>query len=232
MSSTKCMQCGLVNWQTATECKRCQTPLAAAAEYYQTSQPVYPYSPPPPPVDFSQPQDYPQHYPQMAQPETQGLWKDGATLVMGKDAALLPACVKCNRAVERTDFRRKLHWHPPALYFLIFAGWLVYVIVALVVRKKATVWLGLCEMHRSQRRYLVAMCWLLALLGTAGISGAIKVGDPGPAMIGALVILASLLLYSFTVPVVVVKKMDDHFIWLKKVHKDYLAQLPSVPGRV
>ncbi len=238
MNSTKCMQCGLVNWQTEAECKRCKAPIAQAVEAYQYQQPyyqqpqyqqqppVYPYAPPPPPQDFSQPQDYPYMPPMQMQA---GLWRDGSLLVMSKQAALPPACVKCNQSVGQADFKKKLYWHHPALYLLLLPSWLVYVVVALCVRKTATVYLGLCDNHRTQRRYIIAVCWLLALLGMAGIAGAMKMGDSMPVMLGALSILASLVVYCAAVPVVAVQKMDDHYIWLKKINPNLLAQLPSLP---
>jgi hypothetical protein len=42
MSSIKCFQCGLVNWATATECKRCGSALALPPEPESEFEPVEP----------------------------------------------------------------------------------------------------------------------------------------------------------------------------------------------
>lgn len=45
MSSIKCLQCGLVNWATQENCKRCGTPVGAAGDY-QPSYSADSYAPP------------------------------------------------------------------------------------------------------------------------------------------------------------------------------------------
>jgi hypothetical protein len=160
-----------------------------------------------------------------------GVWKDGSTLVMGKDAVLPPFCVKCNRVVGKPDFKRNLRWHHPALYLLLLPGWLIYLIVAMIIRKRATVYLGLCPDHISQRRIAIAVCWALVLLGLVGIIGGVAYETFEMIGVGGLIITGAAIFSTYGVQPVRVQKMDDHFIWLKRINKDYLARLPELPGR-
>src|SRR5256714_9279786 len=98
--NVKCHHCGLVNWQTATECKRCQAPLTASAEPYEPGQWNSPYAPPPPPPQFYN------DAPAAQWGELPGVWRKQSTLVMDKNAALPALCVKCGCPVERADFEK------------------------------------------------------------------------------------------------------------------------------
>jgi hypothetical protein len=61
-----------------------------------------------------------------------GVWREGSTLVMSKDALLPDRCVKCN-AFTTGRLKRKLSWHPPAYYLLLIVAWLVYLIVSMII---------------------------------------------------------------------------------------------------
>jgi hypothetical protein len=55
---------------------------------------------------------------------------------------------------------------------------------------------------------------------------------PGLAGFGALNLLGALIYAAVAVPLVRVKKMGEHFIWLNGVDQSYLAQLPERRGGV
>ncbi len=158
-----------------------------------------------------------------------GIWRDGSTLVMTKDAQLPDRCVKCN-AFTDGRLRRKFTWHHPAIYLLIFVALLIYFIVAMVTRKRATVDLGLCDEHRAKRRTYIWISWLLALGGIAGFVLAILANDGTPAFIGVLLLLTAIVFAVITTRLVYPSKIDDRFVWLKGVNAEYLNQLPSWPG--
>jgi hypothetical protein len=76
LSALKCAHCGLVNFATATQCKRCRTPFVqelSSADGSQVQGIVLEdgYVLPPPPSLG-----------------TEGVWRDKATLVMSRDARL------------------------------------------------------------------------------------------------------------------------------------------------
>src|SRR4051794_37594891 len=85
-----------------------------------------------------------------------GVWRDGLLLVMSKDGELPDRCLKCNLPAHGWRLKRNLSWHPQGWYLLILLHVLVYVIAALIVRKKATIMVPLCECHRRRRVRIIA----------------------------------------------------------------------------
>src|SRR5690349_19000028 len=71
-----------------------------------------------------------------------GLWRQGNVLVMHKQAPLPPICLKSGLPATQW-LRRNLQWHEPWLALTILAGVLVYVIIALIMTKRATILIGL-----------------------------------------------------------------------------------------
>ena len=225
--NTKCPQCGMVNWQTVTECKRCRLPLGVSAGAYAPGDWSSPYAPPPPPQFVGGVATYPSGL------ETRpGVWRQKSTLVMDKNATLPPRCVKCSEPVVAADFERKLRWHHPAIYLIVLVNWLIYVIVALCVRKRATIYVGLCPTHRTKRRTALMLTWALVAIGFALIFAGLSGDMPGLAGLGGLNLLGALIYAAVAVPLVRVKKIDEHFIWLKGVDESYLAQLPEWRGGI
>ncbi len=218
MSSIKCPQCGLVNFATDTACKRCKTPLAATAGPVAsvTDQGIVledGYILPPPPAS-----------------PFKGVWRDRSKLVMSRDADLPPRCVKCN-VPTHLRLKRRLTWHHPLLYILLFVALLIYLIVALIVRKAATVEIGLCDEHLAKRRRDRWIAIALLVIGVIGFALAINFSDTTYLLIGCLAVIASLIYAIVAVRVVAPAKIDDQFVWLTGVNKQYLNELPSWPGR-
>lgn|GEM_PF-509763 len=235
--NTKCPQCGLINWQSDAECKRCHAPLGAADTAPVTAPAAYvpgqwssPYAPPPP-TTFHPTTAYPG-----ASVAEAGLWRHNSTLVVALDharqATLPPWCVKCGCHVEAADFKRKFHWHPPAYYLLLLVNLLVFAIVAMIVRKHATLYLGVCPAHRAQRRRAIMLSWGLIVVGIVLIVVGVANDTPGLAGLGALNTLGAIIYGAVSAQPVTVKKIDERFAWLNGVDAGYLAQLPDWPGGV
>ncbi len=161
----------------------------------------------------------------------QTIWRDNSILVMTKEALLPNRCVKCNEpAGER--LKRKLTWHHPAIYLTVLVSILVYVVIALVLRKSATVDVGLCEEHLSTRRRNLAITWALGIAAVLSFPfGALR-EDPTTIFIGVVLLLATAIYGIITLRVVVPTKIDDHFVWLKGVSPDYLREFPQWQGRL
>ncbi len=98
-----------------------------------------------------------------------GLRREGDLIVIPAFGASFPhRCVVCNQpGVKR--MQRKLFWHAPGYYLLIFTGALIYVIVAMAVRKRATFEISLCEAHVKRRRNGLLLAWLGTLLAFVGL---------------------------------------------------------------
>lgn len=165
-------------------------------------------------------------------PPTHGMntvWRNNSVLVMTKEALLPNRCVKCNAPADE-QLKRKLTWHHPALYLLALASLLIYAVVAMIVRKTATVNIGLCEDHSSARRRNISITWALGLASVAGFVVAVMIEDGTFAVLGIFLLLATAIYGIATLRVVAPTKIDDYFVWLKGINADYLQQFPEWRG--
>jgi hypothetical protein len=214
-SSWKCPECGLVNFASDSSCKRCHA-LAPQTEAQSTLQPAAGitledgYVLPPPPVS---------NY----------VWRDGKTLVMMKEAFLPDRCVKCNRAANGYRLRRRLSWHHPALYILIFGAALFYVLLALALSKRATVEFGLCEDHVRRRRNLLLIGWVMFFLGLLIPVVAFTYEYVLIGVLGIFLFLAAVIWLAIAYKVANVKRIDDRYVWLTGINEQFLLQFPPVP---
>jgi hypothetical protein len=180
---------------------------------------------------------YPQQMPPKPSPFA-GLWRDGNILVMHKLAPLPDICVLSNEpTVSRIS--RKLQWHHPMLALTIFIGVPVYIILALIMTKRATIQLPLTQdwIARRQRRMIFAWVAGLLCLGliVGGIALAIQMDDPSYLLLMLLGIvggLAALIGGQAAVGLVTPKRMTDDYIWLKGVHPDFLNRLEQWPYHI
>jgi hypothetical protein len=171
-----------------------------------------------------------------------GLWRKGNQLVMHKQANLPARCVKSNEPIEGRRLKRKLTWFHPLIYLSLQAGVLIFAILAIVLQKRATIYIGLTsEWHRRRRRALWAG-WIIGLLGLAVLIGSIVVlcnsrdSDPPWAgllglLSGIIVILVGAIYGSAGSRMVTPVRITDDYVWLKGVHPDFLADLPPWPYR-
>src|ERR1043165_4984617 len=81
------------------------------------------------------------------------LWRRDKQLVTRSETPFPARCVRCNAPANGYRLKRQLYWHPPAYYLFILFNLLVYAIVAMCVRKKAILHVGLCEKHRERRKW-------------------------------------------------------------------------------
>lgn len=236
MSSLKCINCGLVNLQVETVCRRCGGTLTSQHEGPAGSRKT-PRIEQETAINSAVPEygRAPDAYVLPRSPygggfaEEAGVWRDGRILIMSKTARLPDYCIKCGIAANGFHLTRNLSWHHPALYLLIFAGLLIYAIVAMIVRKSAKIEISMCQDHIRKHRTAVAVGWLVFLSGVAFIVFAIAEESGGSALFGIALVLASAI-YSTFVKVVRVKKIDDNFVWLPGIDESFLARLPSLNG--
>jgi len=162
-------------------------------------------------------------------PMTGGIWRDHSTLVMTKDATLPDRCVKCDAPANGFRLERKLSWHHPALFLLIFLAWLIYLILAMALRKRATVYLGLCQEHYQRRRNSLAVGFSVLCVTFVAIPLAFVWDYPAVGLFALFGFLGSIIWLAFAARVVSVNKIDDRFVWLSGINENYLARFPSVP---
>ena len=159
-----------------------------------------------------------------------GCWRDGDAAVVRRPVADLPdRCVRCNQAAGGFRLERKHSFYHPLLYVVLVLSPLIYVIVALIMRKTAIVRIGLCPDHRARRRKGILVGWIGSVFAMAGCSAGIVADSPEAMLAG----LGSFMIF----PVVGIvmahaiqpKRIDDNFAWLK-VGKPFLDSLQSARG--
>lgn len=165
-----------------------------------------------------------------------GLWRPGDLLVMRKETKLPERCVKSNQPCSRT-LTRKLTWHHPALYLTLFlCGIIPYVIIAMIVQKRAEIEVGLSEEWFARRRRTILIAWLLILGSIAmpfgvGILLNVPADIVGFSALAAVIIGLGAAVYGILAArIVVPTEITDTHVWLKGVHPEYLAELPKWDG--
>ena len=200
MTSQLCARCGFRNLATDGMCFKCKAALNSTSRDFQTIQ----------------------NYP------SDSVWRNNSVLVMTRQALLPDRCIKCNEST-RLKLKRKLSWHHPALYILIFGGALFYVLLAMIMRKTAIVEVGLCEDHSAVRRRDIIITWTMGLLTVGSFFLASQFQDLTFVWIGALLLLVTAVYGVMRVTVVTATKIDENLVWLKGFNRDYLATFPEWP---
>jgi hypothetical protein len=165
----------------------------------------------------------------------EGLWRDGKLLVLHKSAKLPGRCVKSNEPTDRF-LKRKLVWYPPWIALTILLAWPVFLILALVMQKRAQVDIGLTPEWIGRRRMRIATAWGLVLLGFFTFFGAIAwAADAdwfGLVLAGGVLMgFVGIIYGSVGARMVYPTKIDDQFVWLKGVCREFLDELPPWPGK-
>ena len=145
--------------------------------------------------------------------------------MMSREASLPSRCVRCNEPSEEPTRQRKIYWHSPWLYLLILANFLIYAVVAVIVRKRAIVAPGLCPAHKRRRRIGIAVVWVLLIAGFALLFMG-KLGLLG----GLLLILVALLASVSVTRIVRASRIDAQYIRLKGCGPAFLDSMPPFPG--
>jgi hypothetical protein len=153
--------------------------------------------------------------------------REGPYLVTGSEVTLPPRCVKCNAPVDGALKRKRYYWHHPLIFGLIVLNLLLYAIVAIIVRKRATVTFGLCDVHRRKRAGAI-------LGGVLGIFAAIAImvvgiGQQQPllALVGIAGIVASIVVASVLGRALLPTRIDKVSAQFKGCGEAFLASLPS-----
>lgn len=173
-----------------------------------------------------------------------GLWRQGKLLVLHKNAPLPDVCLKSNQPATRR-LKRNLSWHHPAIALSILAGVLIYIILAVVLTKRATIYMALTDEWFGIRRKRIAIALGIVLLSVAVGVGAIAMaagaerGEGGGlicfAFFAAMVLFFAGIIYgNYAARLVRPACITDQYVYLVGVHPDFLAKLPEwpYPGRI
>ncbi len=161
------------------------------------------------------------------------MWRLGKLLIVRKNAKFPNRCIKTNVPTTRR-LKRKLVWHHWAYYLIILLNIIIYVVVALIVQKRATIYVGLSEQQIRKRRWIILTAWLSVFLGFGMIIIGI-LGSPNTTwslvvfLTGIAVFFFGILFGLFGSRIVVPTRITDDYIWLKGACPEFLAELPVWP---
>ena len=159
------------------------------------------------------------------EPES-GPWRDGELLVIHNGAAPPDRCVICNAPAEGQRLKLSMRWLAP---FHLLG------VAIPIVERRATIKVGICPWHRWRRRRAIAASWLIATLSLISMFSWHYVIDVHGgrwfatllyATCGITLIAAVTCEAIFSAPPVKPQKIEGSCVWLKRVHPEYLAQLP------
>ncbi len=165
-------------------------------------------------------------------PQTNGIFQQGKWLIVHKQAVLPNRCVKSNEPTS-DRLRRKLMWHPPLIYLLILLHVLIYVIVALIVRKTATFDVPLAKRYKTARIKWAVTAWSIFLVSLGlFILGLATVDRGGALSVISLVqfpfgILIPALIGIYGCRMVYAKKIDDQYAWIGGTCDEFRNSFPE-----
>jgi hypothetical protein len=165
-----------------------------------------------------------------------GLWRQGNLLVMHKEAPLPLICVKSNQPATGR-LKRSLAWHHPALYLIILLNWLIYIVVALIVRKTAMIQIALSDEWIARRKRRMVFAWSAILLCVVLFVMSLFLLDssglaPVVLLVSIVGCLAAMGYGLVACRLVSARRMTDTYIWLKGVHPDFLDRLEPWPWNI
>lgn len=164
-----------------------------------------------------------------------GVVRDGKLLVVKRGhESQVPtgSCIKCGDPAVKT-VKKGYYWHHPLVFALLLVSPVIYIIVAVIVRKTMKIECGLCDRHARKRIHLILGGWGSFIASVALVVAAVsEVSDSGLLWIGFAVLLISSLVIAVLAgrSVLLPKKITTEFGCLSGAGDEYLAQLPEVHG--
>lgn len=146
-------------------------------------------------------------------------------------SAVLPAvtCIRCGAPAEGKPLTKTYFWHHPALYLIILAGVLIYLIVAVIVRKSIKVAVPLCAQHRQRRSIGVTLAWVLPVIGIADafILPQFNVDTGIVVLVVTVLILAGIVIWAVVGSPIRPRKIDQFCGEFTGFCETYLQQFPE-----
>ena len=166
---------------------------------------------------------------------SQGLYRKGKLLVVVPNAIFPDRCIKCNEPTSHR-LKRSLSWHTPALYLLVIASPIIYIIAALLMRKRTEVQVPLAARYLAKRRTNMLVAVSLLLVGAVAFGfGVAMIESQEPNLFnqaGILMLVGPILWFIASLwgilgcRVISPKYIDDRHAQVEGVCEEFLAMLP------
>lgn len=155
---------------------------------------------------------------------------DSKKLIVPFGAQFPDRCVKCNAPAQGYKLRRDLAWHSPVLYLLLLLNVLIYLVVALAVRRKVSVFVGLCPEHRSRRSSWLVSCSIAGVAAVAGLVAALLLESVGVGIASAVLLVVAIIVAFAVSPVVSAGRITDRHAEVRGCGREFLASFPGWEG--
>jgi len=247
METQTCPKCGFPREPQALDCPVCGIVYAKVERRAASSRPA-PASPgpasatAPPPLPPANPYAAPRAnlsfsgpplVPQQQASTFQGLWRAGDELVLLKGYPLPGRCLACNRDTSYR-WKKTFSWVPSWVQLTVLLSIPIYLVVYYSMRKQADLAILLCQEHEAKRKKNTMLSWVLVLGGLVMMPGCLAASDTPRLLLPIFFLgLASFLagaILSVNGNIVRLAKMDDNYVWLKKVSPEFLATVPQMPA--
>lgn len=151
--------------------------------------------------------------------------RDGASVIIQRGSDLPQRCIICNAPAQLPIKKRKLYWHTPWIAVLILGNVLLYLIVALIIRKTFDVSPGMCALHQSKRKRKI-LGWVAAGIGTCAVGAVLlSQAQEGIAPIVLVVGCIFLVCAAFASRMVYAKKITAEYASVRGCKEPFLASL-------
>jgi hypothetical protein len=117
-----------------------------------------------------------------------------------------------------------------SLLLWVLCGPLPFIVLALALRRKAKVAIGVCTRHVSRRRRAILIGWAASLLGIAlFVAGVLQSGDlAGLLILGGILLVLGGVVYGVSIAAVISpKRIEAEYVFIKRAGPEYLAQFPE-----
>jgi hypothetical protein len=149
--------------------------------------------------------------------------------VPGQPVVLPPSiCIRCGRPADGKPVSKNYYWHHPAVYIALLSP-IIYIILALALRKNMKVTVPLCAQHAQRRGIGVTLAWVLPLVGIADaiILPQFKVDGGVVALITIVLILAGAVTWAVVANPIRPRKIDQFYGEFTGFCETFLEQFPE-----
>lgn len=162
-------------------------------------------------------------------------WRDGRHIVLRRGGDLPERCLRCNRPGLPRLRGSTYSWLSPWYFVLIPLNILVFVLVALLVRKTVRLHPVLCSAHRRERRRDWMLFLVLMVGGFLALAGALSARGTGAPEVAALALAPLLLALAIVLAArklgeLTVTRLDQDWVRLRGAGQPFLDSLPPWDG--
>jgi hypothetical protein len=156
---------------------------------------------------------------------TTGLYREGDVLCVLHGSSFPERCVKCNAPAIQPVKSRTIYWHAGWVYALVLFNPIIYVIVGMIIRKKAVISPGLCAVHESRRQVAIIVMFLGVVTSIVMFVEGLRGDSYVLALAGVLAMIPVVIFGILNARIVYPVRIDGEASRLKGCGREFLESL-------